>query len=87
MLKKLRKRLVRLHEKAHGFLKHPEALEPGEAANLTLLDPAARRVIEPASLHSRSRNTPFAGLELPGTVHATFLRGAATVLDGKVVER
>ena len=66
---------------------HGRPLEPGEPANLTLLDPAGRRVIEPASLHSRSRNTPFAGLDLPGVVRATFLRGTATVLDGKVVER
>jgi dihydroorotase len=66
---------------------HGRPLEPGQPANLTLLDPSARRVIEPESLHSRSRNTPFAGLDLPGAVHATFLRGAATVLDGKVVER
>ena len=35
----------------------------------------------PASL---SRNTPYAGMELPGRVVATFLRGKATVLDGKL---
>jgi dihydroorotase len=66
---------------------HGRPLEPGEPANLTLLDPVASRVIEPAGLNSRSRNTPFAGMKLPGAVHATFLRGAATVLDGKVVDR
>ena len=66
---------------------HGRPLEPGEPANLTLLDPAASRTIEPGALHSRSRNTPFAGLKLPGEVHATFLRGTATVLDGKVVDR
>jgi dihydroorotase len=66
---------------------HGRPLEPGEPANLTLLDPAATRTIEPEALHSRSRNTPFAGLKLPGAVHATFLRGTATVLDGKVVDR
>ena len=66
---------------------HGRPLEPGEPANLTLLDPAASRVIEPEALHSRSRNTPFAGLKLPGAVHATFLRGAATVIDGKVIDR
>jgi dihydroorotase len=62
-------------------------IEPGEPANLTLLDPAASRVIEPGALHSRSRNTPYAGLKLPGAVHATFLRGTATVIEGKVIER
>ena len=66
---------------------HGRPLEPGEPANLTLLDPAASRTIEPDALHSRSRNTPFAGLKLPGVVRATFLRGTATVLDGKVVAR
>jgi len=66
---------------------HGRPLEAGEPANLTLLDPAASRVIEPNALYSRSRNTPFAGLKLPGAVHATFLRGAATVLDGKVIDR
>ena len=33
----------------------------------------------------RSRNTPYAGRELPGRVVATFLRGEPTVLDGKAV--
>jgi dihydroorotase len=33
---------------------------------------------------SKSRNTPFAGMELPGRVVATFLRGTPTVLDGKL---
>jgi dihydroorotase len=66
---------------------HGRPLEAGEPANLTLVDPAASRTIEPDALHSRSRNTPFAGLKLPGAVHATFLRGTATVLDGKVIDR
>ena len=33
---------------------------------------------------SKSRNTPFAGMELPGRVVATFLRGVPAVLDGKL---
>jgi dihydroorotase len=33
---------------------------------------------------SKSRNTPFAGMALPGRVVATFLRGTPTVLDGKI---
>jgi dihydroorotase len=54
----------------------------GAPANLTLVDPAARWVVDPARLASRSRNTPYAGRELPVRVVATFLRGRATVLDG-----
>jgi dihydroorotase len=42
-------------------------------------------VVDPAALASRSRNSPYAGRELPGRVVATFLRGTPTVLDGKAV--
>ena len=49
---------------------------------LTLVDPAARWTSDPAALASRSRNTPYAGRELPARVVATFLRGGPTVLDG-----
>jgi dihydroorotase len=66
-----------------GLPAHGRALEPGAPANLVLVDPAARVVIDPSALASRSRNTPYAGRELPGRVLATFLRGRPTVLDGK----
>jgi dihydroorotase len=58
----------------------------GKPANLTLVDPAARRVVDPSALASRSRNTPYAGITLPGRIVATFLRGEPTVLDGKSVK-
>jgi dihydroorotase len=58
-------------------------LESGAPANLVLLDPAARWTVDPTASASRSRNTPFAGRELAARVVATFLRGKATVLDGK----
>jgi len=57
--------------------------EVGVPANLTLYDPGERRVVDPADTVSMSRNTPFAGIELPGRVHAAFLRGRPTVLEGK----
>jgi dihydroorotase len=62
---------------------HGQPVEVGAPANLTLYDPAAPWVVDPAELASRSRNTPFAGTTLPGRVIATFLRGRPTVLDGK----
>jgi dihydroorotase len=49
-----------------------------------LYDPAATRTIDSSEVASLSRNTPYAGMELPGRVVATFLRGKATVLDGKL---
>ena len=63
---------------------HGQPLEDGAPANVVLYDPAAVHVVDPAETASLSRNTPYAGRELPGRVVATFLRGKATVLDGKL---
>ena len=59
-------------------------LAEGEIANLVLYDPTATRSVDPTESASLSRNTPYAGRELPGRVVATFLRGRPTVLDGKL---
>ena len=63
---------------------HGRPLEVGAPANVVLYDPGVRRTVEPAESASLSRNTPYAGMELPGRVVATFLRGRPTVLDGKL---
>jgi dihydroorotase len=64
---------------------HGLPLAPGNPANVTLYDPAVRATVDVSAMASKSRNTPFAGMELPGRVVATFLRGAPTVLNGKAV--
>ncbi|MFC7330332.1 dihydroorotase [Marinactinospora rubrisoli] len=63
---------------------HGRPLRPGEPANVTLYDAAATREIDPAAMASKSGNTPYRGMTLPGRVVATFLRGTPTVLDGKI---
>ncbi|MFJ5878965.1 dihydroorotase [Streptomyces sp. NPDC093088] len=63
---------------------HGRPVSAGEPANLTLVDPAYRGVVDPADFASRSCNTPYEGRELPGRVTHTFLRGRATVVDGKL---
>ncbi|WP_088317240.1 dihydroorotase [Kineosporia sp. R_H_3] len=56
----------------------------GEPAHLTLVDPAARWTVEPHTMATMGRNSPFRGRELPGQVVATFYAGHPTVLDGKL---
>ncbi|WP_405460945.1 dihydroorotase [Streptomyces sp. NBC_00101] len=63
---------------------HGRPVSVGEPANLVLVDPAYRGAVDPAGFASRSRNTPYEGRELPGRVTHTFLRGRATVVDGKL---
>jgi dihydroorotase len=60
-----------------------QPLTAGSPANLVLIDPDATWTVDPTQSAGRSRNTPFAGRELPARVVATFLRGRPTVLDGK----
>ncbi|MEN3611875.1 dihydroorotase [Plantactinospora sp. ZYX-F-223] len=79
-------RMSRTPARIAGLTEHGRTPAPGVPANLTLVDPAARRTIDPAEQASRSRNTPYAGLTLPGRIVATFLRGEPTVLDGKAVK-
>jgi dihydroorotase len=67
-----------------GPAQHGSPVAAGFPANLVLYDPDASDRVDPAAQASRSRNTPFAGMTLPGRVIATFLRGEATVLDGKL---
>ena len=56
-------------------------LAAGEPANVILVDPAARRTVDPNKMATKGRNSPFAGLELPGVVQAAFYAGHPTVLD------
>ena len=56
----------------------------GEPANLTLVDPAVRWIVDPYAMETKGRNSPFAGMELPGQVRATFYHGHPTVLDGEL---
>ena len=63
---------------------HGHVLKPGAPANVVLVDASARWTVEPGALASRSRNTPYAGTEVPARVVATFLHGKPTVIDGKV---
>ncbi len=64
---------------------HGRPVAVGEPANLVLWDPAVTHVVDAGETASLSRNNPYAGLELPGRVVATFLRGTPTVLDARLV--
>ena len=62
-------------------------LRVGEPGNVVLVDPQARWTVDPSRSASRSRNSPYRGLEMPGRVVATFLRGRQTVADGQLVDQ
>ncbi len=51
------------------------SLEPGSPADITVLAPDVTRTVDPAQFRSLSRNTPFGGWTLKGTVAATIVGG------------
>jgi dihydroorotase len=50
-------------------------LRLGATADVTVIDPDARWIVDPASFRSKGRNSPFAGQELQGRVKATVVGG------------
>jgi dihydroorotase len=61
---------------------HGRPVAAGEPANLTVFDPSEEWQVVPAELASKSRNTPYRGVELRGKVRHTILRGNPTVQNG-----
>ena len=51
------------------------SLAPGGPADVVVLDPAARWVVDPQAFFSKSRNTPFGGRQLVGRADVTIVRG------------
>lgn len=66
-----------------GLREHGRPLQAGEPASLTLVDPTAMHVVNRDQSQSLSRNNPWHGRELTGTVQATFLRGQQTYGRGE----
>ncbi len=60
---------------------HSGSLMAGSLAHLTLVDPQRRSIVDPQLSASKSRNNPYAGLDLPDPIMATFCRGRLTYRD------
>ena len=63
---------------------HGRPIAVGEPANLVLYRPGRRRHGRRRRVGSLSRNTPYAGLELPGRWSPRSCAARPTVLDGKL---
>jgi dihydroorotase len=60
------------------YADHGRALEKGAPAHLTVINPTALNRVDRDRVSSRSRNTPFHGMELQGLVTATIYGGKLT---------
>jgi dihydroorotase len=65
------------------YEEHGKALMVGEKANIVVMNPTQSYRVDRDRLASRSRNTPFHGMEFPGVVEATFFNGYLTYKAGQ----
>lgn len=68
-----------------GYADQGQGLKIGSTAHLAIVNPTRAWKVDRDLVASRSRNTPYHGMEFPGSVVATFYRGVPTVLDAKLV--
>jgi dihydroorotase len=54
------------------------AMLPGKKADLTIIDPQAKYVLDPSTFRSKSRNCPFHGRNMQGRVLMTLAEGRVT---------
>jgi dihydroorotase len=66
------------------YAEHGQKIAIGSVANLTVINPTLSQRVDRDRVASRSRNTPFHGMDLQGVVTATFFRGLPTYLNGNL---
>lgn len=68
-----------------GYSDHGQSLRVGSTAHIAIVNPTRAWQVDRDLVASRSKNTPYHGMEFSGSVVATFFRGVPTVLDSKLV--
>jgi dihydroorotase len=66
-----------------GYVDHGRELAVGAPAHVTVVNPNASYRVDRDQLQSRSRNTPFHGMDFSARVVATFFHGRAVYQEGK----
>jgi dihydroorotase len=77
-------RMSRAPSRIAGYENHGGEIQVGAPAHLTVINPTQTYRVDRDLVASRSRNTPFHGMELSGVVQATFFRGTPTYLAGQL---
>ena len=65
-----------------GYSDHGREVTVGAPAHLTVINPKASYRVDRDQLQSKSRNTPFHGMEFSALVIATFFHGQAVYQEG-----
>ena len=67
-----------------GYEDHGQTFTSGSVANLVVINPVQKWIVDRDLVLSNSSNTPYHGYELPGVVTHTFYKGIATLINGNL---
>ena len=67
-----------------GYMRQGQPIAAGNAANIVVINPTQKWSVDREQLSSKSRNTPFHGMELPAKVVHTIYEGVFVVKDEKL---
>ena len=70
-----------------GYTNQGNQIAVGSSANLILVDVARNWRVDPDKLKSKSKNTPFNGMELPSVITDVFHNGEHVLQDSQIVEK
>jgi len=65
-----------------GYDQQGRGIEKGAPAHFILVDPVAKWQVRRDRLNSKSKNTPFEGMELPALITDVYFHGVQTVNNG-----
>jgi dihydroorotase len=63
------------------------AIAVGAPANICIYDPSKNKIVVAEEQISKSKNTPFVGMDLPGEVRHVFFQGKPTMISTEMVAR
>ena len=70
-----------------GYENHGQEIKEGAPANLLVIDPRRKWTVDRDLVQSKSSNTPYHGIELPGVITHTFFKGKASLLNGVIASK
>jgi dihydroorotase len=72
--------------KIGGYENQGQNIAVGAVANLVVINPTKKWIVDRDLVSSKSTNTPYHGDELPGVITHTFFKGEATLFDEKLIK-
>ena len=71
--------------KIGGYITHGMDLKKGSVANIAIVDPSKKWIVDRELLFSKSKNTPFHGWQLTGDVIHTIFNGKVVMRNHNVI--